>query len=145
MFSHHIASKNESIKQMKNEIKELKQDGYYFKVIKRLVSIDLLKGNHISTKLLKFLNSNYGLLYKVIVDLNSVLLLLLQTNKSVKAALVDTILDNIKEFSRNLLMVDISNVIDAIIKLNKKEKIMKLNTFVNHLENMLNIKAKDFI
>ena len=76
-FSTDITSKEEYIKNINKDITELKDEGNYYKVLKRLFSI--YKLNNDKPKLLylsKIFNSVLGKQYKKISNLNTILLLL---------------------------------------------------------------------
>lgn len=64
----------EIVDTLKDEMKELLREGKYFKYIKRLFSVARINRNEkLLEKLVKLLNSNFGLVYKVASQLNTMI------------------------------------------------------------------------
>ncbi len=68
-------SDNFFIKKLKNDIVELKKDGMYYKILKRIYSINRIKKNNkILSDLTDFFNSNIGKQYSIYSNIGAILL-----------------------------------------------------------------------
>lgn len=75
-------SKKDTLYKLKEDILELREDGHFLKVIKRLRSfLSILKKEKLIEPIIKFLNSEVGLLGKIVSDLKTLQLLLEQNYK----------------------------------------------------------------
>ena len=98
----------------KDEIKELVKSGKYFKALKRVFSINKLNNKKDElVKLTKFFNSNFGKMYKIISNLNTIKILL-DNYKDKKI---------IKQVINNLKIYNIYNIEEINKYINKYSKI----------------------
>ena len=115
-FSNTKISKRQLINHYNDDIKELKKDNNYFKVLKRIFSIKRLDFNNNKddlVKLTKFFNSNFGKMYKIISNLKTIKILLDNyNNKKI-----------IKQVINNLKIYNIYNIEEINKYINKYSKI----------------------
>jgi len=114
IFSNKTESKKNMINYYKDEIKELVKSGKYFKALKRVFSINKLNNKKDElVKLTKFFNSNFGKMYKIISNLNTIKILL-DNYKDKKI---------IKQVINNLKIYNIYNIEEINKYINKYSKI----------------------
>jgi len=115
-FSNTKKSKRQLINHYNDDIKELKKDNNYFKVLKRIFSIkrlDFYNNKDDLVKLTKFFNSNFGKMYKIISNLKTIKILLDNyNNKKI-----------IKQVINNLKIYNIYNIEEINKYINKYSKI----------------------
>lgn len=135
--------KKEHIKTIKNDIMKLKNDGHIFKMIKRMYSLSLMQ-NKTDKNLLKIINSDYGILYKLIESLKFIVSMITQTFKPISLELIKMNLDYIKLCSNKIIVDDFNlNEINDIMNLDNLHEIHnKLFLYIMELEYLLNSKSK---
>lgn len=143
-------SKLETIKNLENDYIEQVDDGNYFKAIKRKSSIYILKhNNHISKKLLDLLNSDDGRLYKVINDLNVIILLSENKDKKPSINILHENLQMIKYFASKISHMNLDFAIKEIDNIchfdQYKEIIQRIEKLNKQLNKLLNKSVKKFI
>lgn len=133
--------KSSIVKNLQENIDELLDKQQYFKAIKRLFSIEMIKGN-VSDELLNFLNSDYGRLYKVIHDLNMVVIMMNQTFKQIKITIIKDNLQRIKEFLSLITELNIDKFVNLLIKCINNLNVNKLESLILDIEQYFNNKLK---
>lgn len=140
--------KKETMNKLVESYNEKIQEKNYFKALKRLFNIEQLEG-HKSEKLIDLFNSDLGLLYNVISELKTIILLLEQTFKPIKLDIVKNNLQYVKYKGSKVIQLDtddICSTIDKICKSNsKKYMINSLNKLCNELIKKLNDKVKPYL
>ncbi len=141
-------TKQDVIKRLEDEYKELVKEKNYFKALKRLFSVEILK-NKPSAKLLKLFNSDLGRLYKTITDLNIIILLLDQSFKHISLQRIRDSLQMIKQFASKISSVNVqflSDEFDNLCTINSHISIIiKIEIIIVHLNDILNRSVKPFI
>jgi len=88
---------NDTIDEINEEIKELKKQHNYYKVLKRMYIIYLIKNDKNKIELLnKFFNSEYGMMYKQITDIQAIMLVKKYYNDSYTKKRIEVNLNNMK-------------------------------------------------
>lgn len=136
--------KNEHIKTLKDDIIKLKNDGQIFKMIKRMYALSFMQ-NKTDENLLKIINSNYGMLYKLIESLKFINLMITQQFKTVSLKLIKMNLDFIYLNSNKIIFDNINlDEMNEIMKLNNIHEIHnKLVFYIMELEYFLNSESKN--
>lgn len=153
-FLHSINDRNdlENKKQNKNqtiitklneEIKELSQNDDYFKMLKRLFSLEMIEGR-VDDELLNFLNSDYGRFYKTIASLELCLRMVEQEFKPVKMNLILNNLEQIKQFTSYITEFNIDNILNEINNIIQGKTFLQLGKLIIQCKNMLNNLIKTY-
>ena len=133
------------LKSLHENIDELIKEKSYFKALKRIFSCDVIK-QEVNEDLLQILNSDYGRFYKTISDLDLVLRMTEQKVKPVPIELLKANLERIKQFTSNIALIEVGNVLTAILKIHKlksKSGISKaLTALISLCEKLLNKSIK---
>jgi hypothetical protein len=142
--------KKDIYESLEKDYDELVEEGKFFKAIKRQCSIYLLNHkNKLSKKLLNLLNSDSGRLYKVINDLNLIILLLELKYKKPSIDMIINNLQQIKYFASKISNLNINFVttdIDKICGMKSNKLIIKnINSLINKLNKILNNDVKKFL
>jgi len=129
--NYHFNEKNNdvdnTIDDVNNEIKELKKNHNYYKVLKRLYIIYLINGDKNKIEILnKFFNSNYGLIYKQLADIQAIILVKKYYNDSYTKKRIEVNLNNMK------YPINYKSLFNTNIKLLNKEAL--------HVYKNINIK-----
>jgi hypothetical protein len=112
----------EDFESLSDEIKVLEKEGDYYKALKRMFMLSLIKGKY-DKELLEAMNSELGLFYKFITMLNLVVEMLEQTFKPISMKIVKTNLESIKQFGSNIVGLKIDMYLNQLIKIiNMKTK-----------------------
>ena len=120
------------------------KEGNYYKALKRQFVIKNLTGED-SKKLLKYFNSDAGIINKTRSDLDMLLILLEQKFKKVNMEDVKNNLQIIKQNASYAPEIDVSKVIDKICLLDDKKKIYNgISKLSSKLSSLLNDDAKRF-
>ena len=131
------------IKSVEEDYKEQVKEGNYYKALKRQFVIKKLTGE--DSKLLKYFNSDAGIINKTRSDLDMLLILLEQKFKKVNMEDVKNNLQIIKQNASYAPEIDISKVIDKICLLDDKKKIYNgISKLSSKLSSLLNDDAKRF-
>jgi hypothetical protein len=135
---------------LKSDYIELVKEHKYFKALKRQSSIYQLKHkNQMSKELLQLFNSDDGMLYEVINDLNLVILLLDLKGKKPAIEMIINNLQNIKYFASKIIKFKIdfiTNDIDKICNIkNIKSIIHLLEILSDKLSKILNKDVKKLL
>lgn len=116
-------SKKDIINELKNDIKELKEDGNYYKALKRLNSLYKIQSKKPPKKLIEIINSKYGLMAKDKSKLETLLYLIniKNTNK------------HINEIKKEYQVKTKEDIIKKIDELNYNINNSYLKDFLNNL------------
>ena len=137
-------SSNTIIKTLSEDYKEQVKEGNYYKALKRQFVIKEMSGKKHS-KLLKYFNSDAGIINKTRSDLDMLLILLEQKFKKVNMEDVKNNLQIIKQNASYAPEIDVSKVIDKICLLDDKKKIYNgISKLSSKLSSLLNDDAKRF-
>lgn len=132
--------RDDIIKNIEIEIESLIKEHNYFKALKRLFSVEKIKGD-VDEELLIFLNSDYGRFYKCIHDLELVLIMYEQTFKPLKKSLLIDNLQNIKMIMNKITAFNVDNILDDINNICKSKKFNELENIIKHTKLILNNKV----
>jgi len=123
--------KNDELKELEKDYFELIKEGNYFKALKRLFSIFSLKNQKSKiSKLLKYFNSDIGIINKCRSDLDILLLLLTeQTFRKVPLNIVKHNLQLIK-YKLSSVEISLSDKIDEICNMKNKNEIINAITLI---------------
>lgn len=139
--NHHDSNESNILHDFDIEIQHAKHDGNYFKVIKRKFSKSILQGK-MNKKLLDLLNSEYGLMYKIINSLQLVHLMLIQDFKPIKNELIRINLEHIKHELSNLGLFDVTEYLDEInhilVEHDQNHMKLTLDIIINHIQHYFN-------
>ena len=136
-------SKDEVIKELTEDYKELVNDGNYFKALKRMYSIIKLNDENDSRLniLVDYFNQPIGLLYRCKSDLETINIILTYNKFTLEQ--IKNSLQMIKEIVSSF---PITNNINQISTLTNKEKIKKeLTKQIKIIKDYVNMDAKQFI
>jgi hypothetical protein len=136
-------SKNDVIKELINDYKELVNDGNYFKSMKRMYSIIKLNDdNDVRLNILvEYFNQPIGLLYRCKSDLETINIIL-HYNKFT----LDQIRNSLQMLKEIVSAFPITNNLEAISKLTNKYKMKKeLNKQIMIMKNYINKEAQKFL
>ena len=132
------------IKSVEEDYKEQVKEGNYYKALKRQFVINNLTGED-STTLIKYFNSDAGIINKTRSDLDMLLILLEQKFRPVNMEDVKNNLQIIKQNASYAPEIDVSKVIDKICLLKDKKKIYYgIAKMSMSLASLLNDDAKRF-
>jgi hypothetical protein len=142
-------AKNENAKESKekllNEIKELVEEGLYFKALKRQFSLLMLE-KKIGTDVLNVLNSDYGILYKFINSLELIVSMCMQKFKPLDIQIIYNNIQTIKEFGRSITHFNIDEYLrklNEICLINNREQIaLEQDKIINNCEKILDSNVK---
>lgn len=147
-------SKKNKKSAIREDLKEFVKEKYYFKALKRLYSLEPNK--NIVLLLEDFFNSEYGLLYQIIANIDT-MIFLLENHYSVPKTKLETELKNFNEkietINRYSKMFHQNNILKLINILNEnndkkvyyKNLILLLTTLRNLMYDELNIHTYNFI
>ena len=136
-------SKEEVIKELTNDYKELVNDGNYFKSLKRMYSIIKLNDDKDVRLniLVDYFNQPIGLLYRCKSDLETINIIL-HYNKFT----LDQIKNSLQMIKEIVSAYPITNNLESISKLTNKDKIKKeLTKQINIMKNYINRDAQKFL
>lgn len=105
-----------SSNQLKDDIKDLENDGEYYKATKRYFSLSIIEGA-MNKKILKIMNSDYGMFYKFISFLNLVVEMIDQNFKPIKISIIKSNLEYIKQFGSHITEINIDIYLNRLIKI----------------------------
>lgn len=126
------------------EVDELYDSHQYFKCLKRLFSLEVIE-NNVNLDLLNFLNSDYGLLYKSIHDLQLVLSMAEQQFKPVCHKCLIGNLEQIKQNTSLITYFDVEKILNDINKLSNKFNVVELQNLIDYAEHYLNGLVKPYL
>ncbi len=137
------AQKKDYMKGLQNDIDSYINENKYMKAIKRKFALERIKGK-LDNDLLTFLNSDYGMLYKAIHDLELVLLMLQQTFKPLPNKYIFDNLQVIKQNLSHITTFNIDKFLDELVDMCKNEIKLEshLETLIDELSKFLNNQVK---
>ncbi len=135
--------KQKVVNDLADKIDTFVEENKYMKAIKRKFSMERIKGK-VDKQLLNFINSDYGMLYKAIHDLELVLSMLQQKFKPVNHNLIITNLQVIKQNMSHITTFNIDKFLDDLIDICKNESKLenKLEVLIDELDKFLNDSVK---
>ncbi len=139
----HKQTTEQIMKELDEKVNVQIKQGNYYKALRRLLSKEIISGS-IDTNLLHFLNSDYGMFYKTIHDLNVLLLLHENNFKPVSTLFILNNLERIKEFTSHITYFNVDPILDKInyIITNHKNLDGQLLHLIKYAENDLHEKIK---
>ena len=138
------------LEDLKKSSKEYYDDKNYYKYLKRMYSMAIMKNNIKRIKLLnEYFNSVVGLCYKCASDLSLLELLLDCKFRKVNLADIHSNLQIIKQKLSSCVEIEhksFSSKIDSICEINESIKLKKeIHKIIIYLHNVININAENFI
>jgi len=134
-------SKEDIIHSFNDAINECKENGNYFKAIKKMFQQSIIS-DKIDEELLELINSNYGLMYKIITSLQLVFDMIEQKFKPISKKLININLEHIKNEASVINQFDITEYLDeinSIIDTSDIDKVkLNLDIMIKHAEYFLN-------
>ncbi len=131
----------ETVKSLRDEIKELEGNQEYFKAMKRYFSLGIIEGK-VDDDILDLLNSEYGILYKFISFLKLVIEMIDQDFKPIQIDIIRKNLEYIKQFLSHIVKININPYLNRLIKIIKINSLVKmkiaLEKLVKDASNLLN-------
>lgn len=127
------------VKQLKEEIDELKKNGEWYKAMKRTFSLGAIDGKY-DKHILHIMNSDYGMFYKFISFLKLVVEMIEQDFKPVEMDLIRSNLEYIKQFTSHIVAINIDQELDRlidIIPLSKNKMKIKLEKLIDDSSSKL--------
>ena len=142
-------SKRDTLYSLKEDILELKEDGQFFKVIKRLRSfLSIQKKDKLIEPIIEFLNSEVGLLGKIVSDLKTLQLLLEQNFKDPKEKDIFANQQRLKKMIHSLTIFDFKPItyknIDRVLD-SRDITTHELETLIIYLQAITNRDAFVFL
>ena len=126
---------------LKENIRELVDEGEWFKALKRTFSLNETRGKS-NKKLLAYFNSDVGLLNKVKSDILTLISLLEQTFKKVDIDIIRHNIQLIKYELSGIAEINISSMFDEMMRLDKKTLIKKLQKVAYDILEEVNLDAR---
>ncbi len=139
----HKLNADKIIKELDEKVHIQIKEGNYFKALKRLMSKEIIS-QKIDINLLHFLNSDYGRFYKMIHDLDVLLLLSENNFKPISKLFIINNLERIKEFGSQITYFNIDHILDKINYIIEHHNNLdsQLLHLINYSENLLHEKIK---
>lgn len=142
-------SKKSMINNLNMDIEKYTKEKNFFKVLKRYFNIMLLNGP-IDKEIIKVLNSDKGILYKLICNLELVIIMLEQEFKPISFKIIKSNIQSNKQFGSNITTINIDK---ELLKLNTissgsnniNSMINELKDIINSLKNKLNQSVKSYV
>lgn len=126
---------------LKENIRELVDEGEWFKALKRVFSLKETQGKS-TKKLIAYFNSDVGLLNKVKSDILTLISLLGQTFKKVNIDIIRHNIQLIKYELSGIAEINISSLFDEMMTLDKKTLIKKLQNVADAILEEVNLDAR---
>lgn len=113
VFNNNTKTIQQTIRDLTLDIIKLKKEEEYFKVLKRLFSIELLK-NKVNNELLDLFNSDYGRFYSLINKLILIQKMCVQKFKQLEINIIKNNLQYIKQFGSYITDFNIDSILNMI-------------------------------
>jgi hypothetical protein len=136
-----LATKNDIIISLKEEIQELEKTKEFYKAMKRYFSLELLEGK-VDESILEIMNSDLGMFYKFISSLRLVSDVIEQDFRPINIEIVKSNLELIKQFGSHITSIKVDPYIDILIKITSMKTKSKIKSALDNLadkcSNVLN-------
>lgn len=130
-------SKQSRIQALEENIYKLFKEKEFFKCLKRAFLLETIHGK-VDSDLLDFLNSDFGMLYKTIHDLELVLKMSQQKFKALGHTMLIENLESIKAFTSHITKFEVDTILDSINLIVEDFAEQKLEQLITYCEKNLN-------